>query len=200
MAASAPGARRAIPSNAEARPSNVARKLPDDPAPWTVVETKDLFRKPPWLTLREERLRLPTGREIAEYWISEYPPWVNVVAVTAHDQVVLIRQYRPGIREVHFEVPAGVVDGKDPDLLTAARRELAEETGYGGGSWSELMTLSANPALTTNLTHTFLAEGVEPLGDAAPDLTEDLRVHLVPLSEIAALIDGGEILQALHAA
>lgn len=176
------------------------RKLPDDPAPWTVVSSEYLFRRPPWLTLRQERLRLPTGREIAEYWISEFPPWVNVVAVTPADQVVMIRQYRPGIGEVHFEIPAGVVDGKDPDFLAAARRELAEETGYGGGRWSALMTLSANPALTTNLTHTFLAEGVEPLGDAAPDLTEDLRVHLIPAAELAALIDAGEVIQSLHAA
>jgi 8-oxo-dGTP pyrophosphatase MutT (NUDIX family) len=178
----------------------VARKLPDDPAPWTVLSSQYLFRRPPWLTLRQEHLRLPTGREIAEYWISEFPPWVNVVAVTPADEIVLIRQYRPGIQQVHFEIPAGVVDGKDPDLLTAARRELAEETGYGGGRWSELMTLSANPALTTNLTHTFLAEGVEPLGDAAPDLTEDLRVHLLPLADIAPIIDAGEVIQALHAA
>jgi 8-oxo-dGTP pyrophosphatase MutT (NUDIX family) len=178
----------------------VARKLPDDPAPWTVVSSQYLFERPPWLTLRQERLRLPTGREIGEYWISEFPPWVNVVAVTQADEVVLIRQYRPGIREVHFEIPAGVVDGKDPDLLTAARRELAEETGYGGGRWSTLMTLSANPALTTNLTHTYLAEGVKPMADAAPDLTEDLRVHLVPLAEIPALIDAGDMVQSLHAA
>jgi 8-oxo-dGTP pyrophosphatase MutT (NUDIX family) len=178
----------------------VPRKFPDDPAPWTVVSSHYLHERPPWLSLRQEHLRLPNGREIAEYWISEFPPWVNVVAVTPRDEVVLIRQYRPGIREVHFEVPAGVVDGKDPDFLAAARRELAEETGYGGGRWSELMVLSANPALTTNLTHTFLAEGVEPLGEAAPDLTEDLRVHLVPVGEIAALIDEGEVLQALHAA
>jgi 8-oxo-dGTP pyrophosphatase MutT (NUDIX family) len=111
-----------------------------------------------------------------------------------------VRQYRPAIGQVHFEIPAGVVDGGDPDLLAAARRELAEETGYGGGRWSELMTVSANPALTTNLTHSFLAEGVEPLGVAKPDLTEDLRVHLVPLAEIPALVDGGEMIQSLHAA
>ena len=60
----------------------MARKLPDDPAPWTVVSSEYLFRRPPWLTLRQERLRLPSGREIPEYWISEFPPWVNVVAVT----------------------------------------------------------------------------------------------------------------------
>ena len=178
----------------------MARKLPDDPAPWKVLSSEYLFRRPPWLTLRQERLQLPTGREIPEYWISEFPPWVNVVAVTAADQVVMIRQYRPGIGEVHFEIPAGVVDGQDADFLTAARRELAEETGYGGGRWSPLMTLSANPALTTNLTHTFLAEEVEPLGAAAPDLTEDLRVHLIPLGELPALIDAGEVVQALHAA
>lgn len=179
----------------------MARKLPDDPAPWTTVTSEYLFRRPPWLTLRQDRLRLPSGREIAEYWISEYPPWVNVVAVTPTEQLVMVRQYRPGLAAVHYELPAGVVDhGEQGDLEAAARRELAEETGYGGGRWSQLATLSANPALTTNLTHTFLAEGVEPLGRAAPEATEDLRVHLVPVAEIAGLIDGGEMIQALHVA
>jgi 8-oxo-dGTP pyrophosphatase MutT (NUDIX family) len=178
----------------------VARRFPDDPAPWTVLESRYLFRRPPWLTLRQERLRLPTGREIAEYWISEYPSWANVVAVTPADEVVLVRQYRPGVGGVHFEIPAGVVDGDDPDLEAAARRELAEETGYGGGRWSLLTTLSANPALQTNLTYTFLAEGVAPLGAAAPEATEDLRVHLVPLSDLERLIDDGDMVQALHAA
>lgn len=176
------------------------RKFPDDPAPWTVLSSRYLFRRPPWLTLREEHLRLPNGREIAEYWISEYPPWVNVVAVTAADQVVLIRQYRPGIGAVHYEVPAGVVDPHDPDPEAAGRRELAEETGYGGGRWSLLCTLSANPALQTNLTYTFLAEGVERLADAAPEGTEDLRVHLVGADEVLRLIDEGDVVQALHAA
>jgi 8-oxo-dGDP phosphatase len=178
----------------------LSRKLPDDPEPWTVVASQYLYRRPPWLTLRQDHLRLPSGREIPEYWITEFPPWVNVVAVTAQDQVILVRQYRPGLRAVHFEMPAGVVDAGDADFEAAARRELAEETGYGGGRWSRLLSLSANPALTTNLTHSFLAEGVELVGPAAPEVTEDLRVHLVPVAEIARLIDEGEVVQALHAA
>jgi 8-oxo-dGTP pyrophosphatase MutT (NUDIX family) len=178
----------------------VPRKLPDDPGPWTVVDSRYLHQRPPWLTLRQDHLRLPSGREIPEYWISEFPPWVNVVAVTAADEVILVRQYRPGIGAVHFEMPAGVVDPEDHDFESAARRELAEETGYGGGRWTPLLSLSANPALTTNLTHSFVAEGVEPLGQPAPEATEDLRVHLVPVSELPRLIEEGEIVQALHAA
>jgi 8-oxo-dGDP phosphatase len=165
-----------------------------------VLEREYLFRKPPWLVLRRDHLRLPGGREIPEYFVSEFPPWANVVAVTPSDELVLLRQYRPGIGGVHFEVPAGVVDPRDPDAEAAARRELLEETGYGGGRWSPLMSLSANPALQDNLTHTYLAEGVTPIARPDPDATEDLRVHLVPVAQARALIDAGDMVQALHAA
>ena len=175
------------------------RRFPDDPAAWQALDTRYLFRKPPWLVLRHQRFRLPNGSEIADYWICEYPPWVNVVAVTAADQVVLIRQYRPGLGDVHYEIPAGTVD-QGEDIEAAARRELAEETGYGGGHWSVLTRLSANPALQNNITTSYLAEGVSLLGHAQPEATEDLRVHLVPLAEIPDLIDSGDMIQALHTA
>jgi 8-oxo-dGTP pyrophosphatase MutT (NUDIX family) len=175
------------------------RHFPDDPLAWHAFDTTYLFRKPPWLVLRQQRFRLPSGREIADYWISEYPPWVNVVAVTAADEVVLLRQYRPGVEAVHFEIPAGVVN-EGEDLEAAARRELAEETGYGGGRWSVLTRLSANPALQNNISTAFLAEGVVPLGQAQPEATEDLRVHIVPLAQIPDLLDQGDMVQALHAA
>jgi 8-oxo-dGTP pyrophosphatase MutT (NUDIX family) len=178
----------------------VNHRYPDDPSPWTLVERSYLFQRPPWLTLRQDHLRLPSGREIPEYWISEYPPWVNVVAVTRTDHVVLVRQYRPGLGAVHFEIPAGVVDETDANPEAAARRELLEETGYAAGRWSPLLTLSANPALQSNLTHSFLAEGVEPVAAPTHEATEDLRVHVVPLGDLSRLIDTGEIVQALHAA
>lgn len=175
------------------------RRFPDDPAAWQALSPTYLFRKPPWLMLRHQGFRLPSGHEIPDYWISEYPPWVNVVAVTAADEVVLIRQYRPGSGDVHYEIPAGVVDPGE-DIEAAARRELVEETGYRGGRWSVLTRLSANPALQNNVTTSYLAEGVAPLGCAQPEATEDLRVHLVPLAEIPSLIDSGDMIQALHTA
>jgi 8-oxo-dGTP pyrophosphatase MutT (NUDIX family) len=173
-------------------------KFDDDPGAWRVLASEYLAREP-WHTLRVDRVQLPSGTIIPKYWINEYPPWVNVVALTANDEAVLIRQYRHGIGAVHFEIPAGTTDPEDTSLELAARRELLEETGFSGGTWSHLMTLSANPALQNNLTHTFLAEGVTA-GAASPEESEDIRVHLVPLAEVERLIEGGGFLQALHAA
>jgi 8-oxo-dGTP pyrophosphatase MutT (NUDIX family) len=174
-------------------------RFEDDPAPWKVLSSEYVSKKL-WYTVRVDRVELPTGAVIAEYWVSEFLPWVNVVAVTPDDQVLLIRQYRHGLGQVHFEIPAGTTDPGESSLEDAAKRELLEETGYGGGRWSPLMTLSANPALQNNLTHTFLAEGVVPLAPPNPGAGEDLRLHPVPVGEIEALLDGGEIVQSLHAA
>jgi 8-oxo-dGTP pyrophosphatase MutT (NUDIX family) len=171
----------------------------DDPLPWKVLTREYLARKT-WYTVRVERVELPNGTVIPEYWVNEYAPWVNVVALTADDRVVLVRQYRHGLGQVHYEIPAGTTDPGETSLEEAARRELLEETGYGGGRWSPLTTLSANPALQNNLAHTFLAEGVELQAAPTPEASEDLRVHLVPLAEIEALIDGGDFIQALHIA
>src|SRR5262245_37717557 len=175
------------------------RTFPDDPRPWQVLASEYLHRKP-WLTVRQERVRLPNGAVIDEYWVSEYPDWVNVVATTGRDELVLIRQYRHGLGGVHFELAAGVVDPEDPSPEAAARRELLEETGYAGGRWSHIMTVSANPALQSNLVHCYLAEGVELAGPAAHEGTEDIRVHVVPVREALGLVDRGEIVQALNIA
>src|SRR4028118_1264956 len=99
----------------------MSRVFPNDPQPWQVLSRTYLFKRPPWLTLRQDHVRLPSGQEIPEYWISEYPPWVNVVAVTSDQKLVLIRQYRPGIAAVHFELPAGV-GGEAGGSSTAAAR------------------------------------------------------------------------------
>ncbi len=173
--------------------------FPDDPKPWKVLAREYLSRKF-WYTVRVDRVELPTGAVIQKYWVSEYRPWVNVVALTAADEVVLIRQYRHGLEQVHFEIPAGTTDPGETGLEAAARRELLEETGYGGGRWSPLITLSANPALQNNLTHTFLAEGVERLAEPHTEAGEDLRLHLVPVRELEAMVDAGDFIQALHVA
>ncbi|MBC8043428.1 MAG: NUDIX hydrolase [Rhizobacter sp.] len=162
--------------------------------------------------MRQDRVQLPTGGIVEEFFVWEYPPWVNVLGITKAEEIVLIRQFRYGVGKVYFELPAGTVDlgdataGKANDsktedmILRAARRELLEETGFGGGSWQLWMTLAANPAIQTNLTYTFLATGVELLQPQALEPTEEITVHLLRPGEVRSVLLGDEMIQALHAA
>lgn len=166
---------------------------------WSVLESQYLAREP-WFTVRRDRVELPDGRQIPAYYVFEYPAWVNVLARTVDGRYLFVSQYRHGLGECGYELVAGVSEPADASMEAAARRELSEETGYGGGRWRLYMTLSANPATTNNLTYCFLAEEVEPLGAQHPDATEDLDVHLLPEARVRELLCGDGIRQALHAA
>ena len=94
---------------------------------------------------------------------------------------------------------AGVIDkGETP--LAAAQRELAEETGFGGGEWSLFMTLSPNPNNHNNLSYTFYAKGVEKISEAHQEATEDIRVHVLSKTDVREILDKNMMLQALHVA
>lgn len=166
---------------------------------WKVLSSEYLYRRP-WLTVRHERLELPDGRLVPDYYVLEYPDWVNITAITRDGHFVLIDQYRHGLGETSYEIPAGVSEPTDASMLDAARRELAEETGYGGGEWQLLTTVAPNPATQNNLTHCFLATGVERLGTQHLDPTEDLQVHLMTRREVLELLCTNRIRQALMAA
>ena len=165
---------------------------------WSIVSTEYLIRRP-WLTARKDVVKLPDGRINPEYWILEYPDWVNVIAITRDGLMVMERQYRHGLGKTCFELPCGVIEeGETP--LEAAKRELLEETGYAGGTWQEWMTLSPNPSTSTNLTYSFLAVGVEKVADQHLDATEDIAVYLKDPEYVHELLENNQILQALMAA
>lgn len=166
---------------------------------WKVLTSEYLARKP-WFTVRHESLELPDGRRVPDYYVLEYPDWINVIAITRDGRFVMVDQYRHALGETSYEIPAGVTEPSDESMVAAAQRELAEETGYGGGEWRLLTTLSPNPATHTNLTYCFLATGVEKLGEQHLDPTEDLRVHLMTREEVLELLRTDRIRQALMAA
>ena len=118
---------------------------------WQTLSSEYLIKRP-WLTARRDVVRLPNGVVEDEYYVLEYPDWINVIALTRDGRMILERQYRHALGETSYEIVAGVMEqGESPE--EAARRELLEETGYSGGEWTHLMDLSANPSTMTNLCH-----------------------------------------------
>lgn len=122
--------------------------------------------------------------------------WVNVVALTSDEQVVMIEQYRHGLDEVTLEVPGGMVDdGEEP--LQAGLRELVEETGFTGEQARIIGVVSPNPAIQTNRCHTVLVENVAKTQDAQQDASEEIETRLVPLVDVGRLIRDQVIHHAL---
>lgn len=166
---------------------------------WEVLDSKYLSREP-WFTVRRDHVKLPNGNEIPDYYILEYPNWVNTIAITKNREFVFVRQYRHGLRDVMFELCAGVCEKEDTSPMVSAQRELLEETGYGNGEWKPFMVASANAGTHSNLVYSFLVTDVEKITEPHLENTEDLSVHLFTFDEVKKLLVDGEIKQAQFAA
>lgn len=161
--------------------------------PWKVLETS--YVRPGF---RVEKCELPNGKYL-DATILEFRPWANVIALTPDNEVVLIRQYRHGVREILWEIPGGVIDdGEDPQ--EGIRREFLEETGYAASEFILTGKLYPNPAIETNSMYCFLALDVKKVDAQNLDAGEDIDVHLVPLNELIEMAENGGFPHALQVA
>ncbi|NGM65639.1 NUDIX hydrolase [Sphingobacterium sp. SGR-19] len=164
---------------------------------WTLLDSKYIIQRP-WATLRVDKLQLPNGNIKDEYYVLEYPTWVNMIAFTEDNQILFVRQYRHGANKIMVELPAGVVDdGEAPEA--AAHRELLEETGYVFESIEYICELYANPATSGNLTYTYVLKGGRKIQEQQLDSSEDIDVVVMGIEEAKQFLFDNKIGQALHA-
>jgi ADP-ribose pyrophosphatase len=137
-----------------------------------------------------EVLRYSNGREHETDFV-RHPGAAAVVAVDADNRVCLVRQYRHGIADFLWEIPAGKLDpGEAPDVC--AVRELAEETGVSAGSWLSLGLYLPAPGIFTEVIHLYLARDLQ-VGKATPDADEELELAWRPFTEVMGMVQRGEL-------
>ncbi len=146
----------------------------------------------PFLRLRADRVELPSGIVVDEYFVRESRGFSVVFALTPDDRVVLIRQYKHGIGEVVTELPAGAIDpGETPEACAA--RELAEETGYAGRPPRHVRSFIADPTNSDGRFHLFVVRDAVPTHAPDPDPTEEIEVMLATRDEVRAMALDGRI-------
>ncbi len=164
--------------------------------PWPTLESQPLMDFRIFRVRRDRKLSPRTRRE-HDFFVLSCPNWVNVVATTADEQILLIEQYRHGTNTVELEIPGGVMDAEDADPVATAVRELREETGYEGRTARVIAQVSPNPAFMSNTCFTVLVEGCELKHPVEFDQAEEILTRLAPLSELPALMAGGSIRHSL---
>lgn len=162
---------------------------------WDLLKTTEIGSNRVFSVRQDRALSPLTGKE-HDFYVIDAPDWINVVAVTPEDEILLIEQYRHGIRSVTVEIPGGMIDpGEAP--IEAAKRELLEETGYRAEKWVCIGEVVPNPAIQDNKCYTYLAQSAVKVKEPEFDNTEDIQTFTLPAADIPKVVSQGKITHSL---
>ncbi len=146
--------------------------------------------------LHHVRYKHPRPGTARDFVVAHPPDWVNVIALTPDQHLVLVRQFRFGVDDFALEIPGGVIDrGEDP--LAAGPRELREETGYTGAPARLLGSVRPNPAILSNHWQVVLVGQAVIAGATSWDYDEEIEILTRPVDDVLALARSGGINHSL---
>jgi len=158
---------------------------------WRITASRHIH-KDRWISLRADDCVTDEGAVVAPYYVLEYPDWVEIVALDADNNVLLVRQYRHGLGDISTELPAGGMDPGETDPVAAGGRELLEETGCAG-TLSLVGESRPNAGTHTNRTHIVLARDVVRVAAPKDDPGERIETLWVSAAEALRMALAGEL-------
>ena len=161
------------------------------PSRWKVMRD-DMHANCRIFDVHKRKMIRDSDQKEGEFYVIETNDWVNVLALTSNQEIILVRQFRYGTEEYSLEPPGGVIEkGEDPIL--AGQREMLEETGYSGKNPKIIGNVFANSAIMSNRCHFLLVTDVEKLGETSFDPHEELETVKVPIESLKDLVKSGDI-------
>lgn len=163
---------------------------------WQTLASKIVFNSP-WMRIRQDRVKLPAGKILDDYFVWQKGDSVIMVPVTKNKEIVFIKQYRQGVGNFMIELPAGIIDkGENP--LETAKRELEEETGYRG-EWEFLGNLQNEPDKIVGKVFVYLVKNAKTAKKELKIVkniedNEEMEVFKVPMEKVSKMIAKREIL------
>lgn len=171
----------------------------DEQVCWSVLKSDTVYDTGRHLRIVRQTVGLPEGQIVDDYYRIDLPSFTAVYAFTEKDEVLLLRQYKHGVGKVCLTLPGGQIDaGEDPEF--SARRELLEETGYGGGRWTTGPALVVHGNQRIALAHIFLARHVFQLSQANSGDLEDANVVTMRHEDVRRSILAGDLPVVSHLA
>jgi ADP-ribose pyrophosphatase len=160
--------------------------------PWQTVSSTSVGDFRIFRVRSDKKISPRTGQE-RDFYVIDSVNWVNIIAVTPDQKLVMVEQYRQGTNTVELEIPGGMMDTTDTSPIVTATRELREETGYEGEGARILGRTYANPAIMSNTCYTVIVENCRCTHPLEWDHDEDLETQLVPIAELPKLVAEGKI-------
>src|SRR5437763_2899608 len=156
--------------------------------PWKTRSSRVAYENA-WIRVREDQVVRPDGGS-GIYGVVEIRPSVGVVALNEGDEIALVGQWRYSVNRYSWEIPRGGSHPGEADMLSVARRELAEEAGLLAKRWVALGSVDVCNGVADDVQSLYLASELEPT-ETRLDPEEEIVIEWRPFDEAVRMAMDG---------